>query len=456
MGIRFTALGSVDDIGAASYVVEFDGTRLMLDAGIHPREEGLRNLPRFDRAPVDLLDAFLLSHCHLDHLGALPVALRRFSHARVLMTAASSLLAPVMLHHSARLMERLMIEGRAPRPTFTADDVDMISWIFQGMRCEAPFPIDSLDGSGVTLEAELYEAGHILGAAGIHLSGPSGSLFYTGDTSLHDQEILPGARYPEGPVDVLISECTLGADEEAEHRSRSGEIVRFASAVDQVLTGGGSVLVPVFSLGRSQEMLALLHRLREQGHIPDVEIYTAGFGNVVASLYDRTTKDTRRLDPDLRLTDLDVRPLPRPLDRGPHLRFPSVIVVSSGMMAQDTLSYRLAEVMLPRPRHGVFFVGYVDPDMPGHRVLTAEPRERITLAPGTQPVDAKARIERFHFTAHSHRHHLMEVVDRLRPETVVLVHGGPEAADWVQQQIEASHPRTRVVRPGLGEPLDLI
>jgi len=456
VGIEFTALGSVEDIGAASYVIRFDGTNILLDAGIHPRKDNDESLPAFERAPIDYLDALLLSHAHLDHVGALPVALRRFPHARVLMSAASSFLAPLMLHHSAKLMERLQREGRVRRRLFTTDDVDMISWIFQGMRSEAPFPIRSQDESGETIEATLFDAGHILGACGIRLSGPSGTLFYTGDTSAHDQEILPAARYPDEPVDVLISECTMGADEEAEHRVWSGEEKRFAQAISEVLLGGGSVLVPVFSLGRSQEMVALVHRFRDLGWVPDAEIYTAGFGNVVGSLYDRTAKETRRRNPDLRLGELDVRQLPRPLDKGPHLRSPSIIIVSSGMMAQDTLSYRLAEIMLPRPRHGIFFVGYVDPEMPGHKVLTATPRESLTLAPGTRPVAAKARVERFHFTAHSNRQDLMDVVGRLQPKTVVLVHGEQEAAGWMHDQIGIRFPGTRVVRPGLCETIQLV
>ncbi len=451
MGVRLLPLGTTNEIGDACYLLDIDGTSVLLDAGAHPRKEGLDSLPDFHLFQDRNVDAILISHCHLDHIAALPVAISYFPHARVFMSEASSVLAPLTLRQTARVMRRQEQEGTAGPPLFSATDVDLISYLFQGFPSERPFPIYNPDPHGADLTAKFYDAGHILGAAGIWLQGPSGTIFYTGDTAAHPQEILSGAVYPEEPVDLLITECTLSADPRAEYHKRRGEINRFARSITEVLESGGSVLIPAFALGRTQEMLALLHRLRLRGRIPDVDIYTAGSGGSISEIYDRTASYTRRQNPDLRLRDLDILPLPSgDVRSGSHLRRPAIFVVSSGMMAAHTLSFKLAEAMLPHEKHGIFFVGYVDSEMPGHRVLTAPPDSTVQLDPVGPELPVRCRISRFFFTAHSHRRHLLRLVDRLAPKTVALVHGEPAATAWMKQALGHRHPNTRILLPQRG------
>jgi len=447
--ISFTPVGTSRDVGDSAYLIQADGTAVLFDAGVHPRHEGVDSLPNYDSIKDVEVEAILISHCHLDHLGSLPVALRYFPHARVMMTNASATLAPVLLEHTVRVMERIRDEdGIAEYPLYTKTDVEAMSYVFQGFQTDRSFPIyNELAEGGADFQARFYDAGHILGAAGIYLETPSGNIFYTGDTTGHDQEIIPKAEYPEGKVDVLVSECTLGADEMAEHRSRREEKERFATACTAVIERGGSVLIPAFSLGRTQEMLAMAHDMRELGTIPDVEIYTAGFGEVLSQVYDRTASRTNRMAPDLRLRELDIRPLPRDVTRGPHLKRPSIIVTSSGMMAEHTLSFRMAEKMLPYDHHGIFFVGYIDPAMPGHRVMSARRGLIIRMTDAGRAIPVACRIERFHFSAHSNRQQLMSVVEDLKPRWTLLVHGEMEAAEWFQAEIRRRTLPTEVIIP---------
>ena len=454
MGIRFEALGTTAEIGDASFLLEVDGTVVMLDAGLHPRRPGLGGMPKFGSAAGREVDAILISHCHTDHLGALPPAISSFPRARVLMSAPSAILAPIMLRHSADMMARDAASGSPHPPLYNQDGVDMLSYIFQGLNPGHAFPVDG--ATGLRLSVTPYDAGHILGAVGFLVESGGSRVFYTGDTCAHDQEILRGAEYPEGPVDLLISECTLGSDAKAERRRRGHEARRLARAICEVAAVGGSILIPAFALGRTQEMLALLDRLRTSGRIPDLDIYWAGFGTKLSDLYDRTAGTTRRVDEGLRLCDIQVNPLPYgDIARGPHLRDPSIILVSSGMMAQDTLSYRLAEAMLPDPRHGIFFVGYVDPEMPGSRLLNAVRHSILHMAEGAPEVAVNCRIERYHFSAHSNRRQLLSAVTRLAPKAVVFTHGEPEAAAWMSQAIRHRLPGTTVILPEQGSEIIL-
>ena len=450
--MKFTVLGGGDEIGANSYLIDMEGAAVMLDAGFHPRRIGYEGLPDFDRIGQLPLCAVILSHCHLDHLGALPVALRRNPHALVYMTRPSHELAPEMLHSTVRVMERQHSElGVREYPLYTHEDVEMVSYCFHGMSCDREFQIQSQVPNASDIRVRFFDAGHILGAAGILLSGDSESVFYTGDTSRSDQEVLKGAVYPDGPIDTLILESTLAANPETVGVRRHDEVRRLARGITQVIVRGGSVLIPAFALGRTQEILVTLDRLRSQGRIPEVEIFTAGLGCSVSRVYDRTAGCSRRRDPSLVIDRLDIRQLPRgdPTE-GVHLKRPSVIVVSSGMMERGTLSHRIACEMLPDARHAIFFVGYVDPDAPGHCILTSQPGDRVPFGFDEALIDVACEVERFHFSAHADRLQLLRLVEELTPSRVVLVHGEPESIRWMTCAIREKYPWIDVLAPEKG------
>ncbi len=125
LGATFLPAGTTHEIGDSCYLLSLNGTTLMLDAGVHPRKEGWQSVPDFQRAGCKHVDAILISHCHLDHLGALPVALSRFPQASVLMTEASAALAPLMLHHTAKVMHRIQREGSSMAPLYNQEQVDL-------------------------------------------------------------------------------------------------------------------------------------------------------------------------------------------------------------------------------------------------------------------------------------------------------------------------------------------
>ena len=141
MSIRYIGLGASGEIGDSAHYLDIEGTSVLLDAGVHPRYEGHESLPNYDRIRDVDLEAILVSHCHLDHLGSLPVALSYFPHARVFMSDAGAALAPVMLEHTVKVMERLRVEaGIDEYPLYTVDDIDAMSYVFQGMRTDRTFP----------------------------------------------------------------------------------------------------------------------------------------------------------------------------------------------------------------------------------------------------------------------------------------------------------------------------
>ena len=455
--IRFTSLGNTKDIGASCHILQADGTTVALDAGADPNEDGPNSLPAFGAIDQLGIDHVLITHAHHDHIGSLPALIEAFPNAEVHLTGATRSLADQLLPASARLQRRKFYEGtsRYP-PIFTEEQANEVSANYRTHTYKKPFSIPTRNGS---LDVTFCYSGHILGAAGVLLNYRNGTkatrLFYTSDTCIHNQSIIPGGTYPDPPIDVLVMESTLGADEEAERVVRSQEIDRIRADLVRVLERDGTVLIPVFALGRAQEILALLDSFRRSGHLdPSIPIFTAGGLRAVAGIYDATTDSTPRLNNEFRVFDVDQRRFPHG-DRAKTrvLGKPGIHVVTSGMMFANTLSNWIAQHIVEHERHAIFLVGYCKEDSPGGQLLEAvrTGADGIILDKhiGMQPLNCE--VQRYRFSGHSHRRDLIGLAASLQPATVLLVHGETSARQWMADQLKALPSPPTVLMPDEGE-----
>ena len=459
--MRYLSLGDTDDIAASCHYLHVAGTGLVLDAGMDPDEDGPAALPPFELLASRPVDHAVVTHAHHDHLGALPVLMHRFPHVQVHMSKATAMLADILLPQSARLQRRRLREGStSAEPVFDTETAEALSYLYEGHPLEADLDLAGLKATA-PLTGRFYHAGHVLGAVGVHLETEEGGrrrrLFYTSDTSLRPQTILPAARYPEGPLDVLLLETTLGADPEAELTSRQAEERAFGEALARVLGRGGSALVPAFALGRAQDMLVMIDRFKRRGVIPaETPVFTAGAMRALAQVYDQTRFSTPRLDPDVEVVAVEQQRLPRNTMRIQEaMRQPGIYVVSSGMLFERTASNEIARLLVGDERHGIFFVGFNKEGSPGARLHEAAPGAEVVLHAETGPQTVRAEVRRFRFSGHAHRRDLIEVVERTRPETVVLVHGEAAAKRWMKDNLEFFYPDLRVLIPAQGEEIEL-
>ncbi len=463
----FVALGTTHEIGASCHFLKIDGTGIVLDAGVHPEEEGPDSLPRLELIhdnPGWYVDHAIVTHAHHDHIGALPVLIKQFPHVFVHMTRATRQLADLLLPASARLQRRKVREGSSTHdPLFEEEELDVLSYLYLTHELEERFDLTGLRGR-TPIHGRLYDAGHVLGAAGVLVEfeehGENRRIFYTSDTNLRPQSILPGGAYPEAPIDVLILESTLGADPEAEQTTRRMEEQAFGEALRRIIDRGGAALVPVFALGRGQEILAIIDRYKQRGILPeDVPVYTAGSMRAIADLYDKTRFSTPRLNPDFQVFGVPQKRLPRSQTAVLNaLSEPGIFVVASGMMFERTISNTLAQHLVEHEKNGIFFVGYSREDSPGGRLLAAAaagPETEVVLAAGRGPQPVRCEVGRFRFSGHSHRRDLIQLVGRLKPRTVVLVHGEAQARAWMADNIRFFYPGTEVLLPDVGETLSL-
>jgi Cft2 family RNA processing exonuclease len=458
--MKITNLNPDTDIGASAWFVEMEGHRLLLDAGIHPKREGNASLPRFDLVKAEELDAIAISHCHHDHVGALPVALRYFPHAHVLMTELSYFLVERVLHNSVNVMKRQRDElGIREYPLFTHDEVDELAPRFEGFKYNrevdwAAFQKTRAGFLSPTLE--FYDAGHALGSAGIMVRGKDETLFYTGDVCFHDQTILKSARFEDVHADVLIMETTRGGRALPPGFTRTKEIERLSQAIQDVLKRKGSVLLPTFALGRTQEILALLALMMAEGKLKPQPVYIGGLGRVFTEIYDLESHRAHRQYPNLQLHEaLNLVVLEQGQAEKMKLSGGRIFVITAGMMSEHTAAHDLAVRMIGDPAQAIFFVGYTDPDTPGGRLKVAQEGEKFLFSPSAGEVTRRCRIENFDLTAHANRNDLLDFVGQVEPRTVLLTHGDDEARQWMETNLRARHPKLRIIQPQPGRVVEV-
>jgi Cft2 family RNA processing exonuclease len=458
--MRIINLNPDPDIGASAWFVEVDGHRLLMDAGIHPKREGRESLPMFDLIKNEALDAVAISHCHHDHVGALPVALRYFPQAHVLMTELSYFLAERVLHNSVNVMKRQRDElGIKDYPLFSHDEVDDIEPRFQGFKYNREVDWASFHKSRagfLSPTLEFHDAGHALGSAGLMVRGKKQSLFYTGDVCFHDQTILRSARFEDVKADVLVMETTRGGRALPAGFSREAEIERLTRAIQQALERKSSILIPTFALGRTQEILALLALLMGEGKIKPQPVYIGGLGRVFTEIYDLEAHRTHRQYPNLQLNQaLNLVVLEQGKADSMKLTGGHIFVITAGMMSENTAAHNLAVRMIGDKRQSIFLVGYTDPDTPGGRLRAAKHGETFLFSPSGGQLTKLCHTEDFDLTAHANREELLDFVGQVEPRTVLLSHGEGDSRNWFEEQIRARHPRVKVIQPKPGQTVEV-
>lgn len=427
---------------------------------MHPKNTGEDALPNFKAIGDHDVDAILMSHAHQDHIGTLPLAMRRFSGARIFMTEATAEVGGVLLHNSVNVMTRQREEiGEMSYPLFTHREIDRASKRWQWCPLRQRISISgerAAQREKETLTFEFFDAGHVLGSTGVVLRADGQTVFYTGDVNFDEQTIMEAAAFPEDKVDVLIMECTRGDHAKQEDWTRGSEERRLAETLVAALDRDACVLIPVFALGKTQEILAMLHKFRRQRLLPEFPIYIGGLSAKFTDIYDRRAHTTRRQLPRLKIMR-EVAPfvLNDGTVRDTALRGGRVHVLSSGMMIPKTLSNVFARRIIENPQHSILFVGYANPDSPAGRLREAGKGGEVALDPDKPPQCIRCDVEQFQFSAHATRESLIHYAKKISPKKIVLVHGDPPAVEWMRGTLSAELADSEVIVPTPGVELQL-
>ena len=433
-------------IGANSLFLQLGDLNVLVDSGLHPKKAGRGATPDFSGLKGKRLDLIIITHCHLDHIGSLPVAMREHPATPVLMTTGSRMLIERMLHNSANVMLRQKEQDNIPDyPLFTHEEIDRCAKRIVGL----PFgSAKRFRGNRDEIDIIFHPAGHVAGAAAVEIHHQKRSLFITGDVMFEDQRTLAGAKFPVGHFDTLITETTRGDTARPANQTRGSELARLIASINDTIGRGGCFLIPVFALGRMQEILSVIHDARRFGRLVDCPIYGSGLGLDLADYID----EIARKNPEVRfnrglIKELHVKPLPRKLKAGKDFGQNCLAIVSSGMMVEQTPSYVLASGLLGHARNTIGFVGFCDPDTPGGKLLATPPGETFVFEAAHVKAKVNARVERFALSGHADREELLSFAVQTGASNIVLTHGDPAARGWFARELAAQLPQAKVLDP---------
>jgi metallo-beta-lactamase family protein len=429
-----TFLGGVGTVTGSKYLVDFGGSRVLVDCGLFQGFKNLR-LRNWTPFPVDPagLGAVVLTHAHIDHSGYLPLLVRQGFRGRILCTDATRDLCAILLPDSGHLQEseaeranRYGYTKHKPAlPLYTQHDAETSLKYFHPVAFDLPVPI----GNEATLRFRV--AGHILGAATAQIECDGLTIVFSGDLGRPgDATMLDPA--PVRRADYLVVESTYG---NRRHDALDPEQA-LADVVNRTVRRGGTVLVPAFAVGRAQTVLYHLQRLKKARRIPDLPIYLDSPMAVDASnIFCAHPAEQRLSEAECRAT-CNVATYVQGVAESKALdesAVPKVIVSASGMATGGRILHHLKRYA-PDPRNTVLFTGFQAGGTRGAAMTAGADQVKIHGA----YVQVRAEVANLHMlSAHADAD---EIVAWLRhfespPRMTFITHGEPEASDALRKRI---------------------
>ncbi|MDR2735848.1 MAG: MBL fold metallo-hydrolase [Puniceicoccales bacterium] len=448
----FKDLNSSKTIGANSLFVSIGSFNIIVDAGLDPKCIGLNALPNFNQIEKFSIDLVIITHCHLDHIGSLPVLLRDQPQARALLSPSSRMILPIMLDNTITVMKHQRDErGIREYPLYGKLEVSALEEFFVEMPAGKTKIFRKLDDE---IRVTFTHNGHVCGASGVLIEYKHRKIFFSGDVLFRDQMTLAGALWPNEKLDVLVLETTRGNTERASNHSVKQEINSLISRIHVTLEKGGSVLIPSFAFGRMQEILTILNDARKKKQIPDkVRIVCSTLGLTLIDAFDTISRKhgTVNFKKSL-LKDLKVKPLAKVefLKPGGKPVEPTIFVVSSGMMIENTPSYNIASCLLNDSRNAICFVGYCDKDTPGGKLLAMAKGDSLLFETLNLSVQINAQVEYFDLSGHAERDELLQHAIDFNPRAIVLTHGEDASRSWFFDELIDRSPGIKVIDPDVG------
>ncbi len=429
-------IGAAQTVTGSMHLLEINGKRILLECGLFQgrREESNRTNRNFDYFHPAQIDAVVLSHAHIDHSGNLPNLVKQGFTGPIYATPATRDLAGIMLTDSAKIQEqdslflnkKLASRGEPlVQPLYDTEDALAVMPLFVSVSYHRETPI--ADGVKMTF----LDAGHILGSAMVQLRiddvGKEKILLFTGDLG---RKGLPILKDPEAveEADALISESTYGG---RHHDPIQGMQNKLQEVILKTVKRGGKVIIPAFSIERTQEIAYTLHRLFDSNQLPKIPVFVDSPLSVNAT-------EVFRLHPECFNKDIFKMVLahddPFGFEYIKYIRLvedskklndmnePMIIISASGMCESGRILHHLAN-NAGNPKNTIMIVGYQAPNTLGRRILEHQPI--LKILGDEYPLKAEV-VEMHSFSAHADHDDLVGFAgafNKTRLRNIFLVHG---------------------------------
>lgn len=432
MEIQF--LGSTKEVGRSAILIETKGKKILLDAGVK-----LGSGDEFPEIPKKLakkLDYVAITHAHLDHSGFAPFLVQKGFDGKFFVTKPTRDLMQLLLadyRKIARMKEKK---------------------VFAESHMNKAMKNTELVNYGETknlgeIEMTFYNSGHILGSSSIRLDDGRRSVFYTGDLNYRETTLLPPANTDIPETDVLIIESTYGSKEDRLNSLKSTQ-KKLANKVKETIKRNGKTLIPVFAVGRGQEIMLTLQNYVESGYVPETNGYTDGMVNKATRIYRQNSKWMKEEIINRILSghddpfESDYFQIPSTRNKRNVMEKPSPVILATSGMLTGGPSRGYLEELAGDSKNSIVLVGYQVEGTLGRELVDGVKKLVMTDEDGNQKkLNVKCDVEQIHFSAHADYQQLTKYVQDL-PEfkQAFTVHGESdktvELADVISEKTSAN------------------
>ncbi|MBK6902735.1 MAG: MBL fold metallo-hydrolase [Saprospirales bacterium] len=463
--------GAAQTVTGSAHLIELeDGTKILLDCGLYQgREENMSSFNETWLFNPEELDCVILSHAHIDHCGRLPKLVKDGFKGTIFSTHATRSLCTIMLLDSAKIQEKDAeyenkklakkkgAKAQEAEALYTAEDVTRCMKLFFSVGYEKWFSVNE------NVEVMFRDAGHILGSASVSLTikenGRTIRLGFSGDVGRPDRPILRDPKPMPADLDYLICESTYG---DRDHDEKPAEEERFLSIIRKTCVDRrGKLIIPAFSVGRTQEIVYILDQLQAAGQLPQIPVYVDSPLAVNATTiyathpecYDEQLSHYLLSDPNpFGFNNLHYVTATEDSKKLNTMEDPCIIISSSGMANAGRIRHHLFNG-IDDAKNTVLIVGYCSPDTPGGMLRNGV--NALKLFGEWKFVKAEVEIMDS-FSAHGDRNELLDFIrENLKTMTrLFLVHGETPAQDGFKALLEQNG-FTKVATPELGETYEI-
>ncbi|XP_048873429.1 integrator complex subunit 11 [Brienomyrus brachyistius] len=425
--IKVTPLGAGQDVGRSCILVSIGGKNIMLDCGMHMGYNDDRRFPDFSYITqngrlTEFLDCVIISHFHLDHCGALPYMSEMVGYdGPIYMTHPTKAICPILLED----FRKITVDKKGETNFFTSQ------MIKDCMKKVVPLNLHQTVQVDDELEIKAYYAGHVLGAAMVQIKVGAESVVYTGDYNMTPDRHLGAAWIDKCRPDVLISESTYATTIRDSKRCRERD---FLKKVHETVERGGKVLIPVFALGRAQELCILLETFWERMNLKAPIYFSTGLTEKANHYYKLfitwTNQKIRKTFVQRNMFEFKhIKAFDRSYADNPG---PMVVFATPGMLHAGQ-SLQIFKKWAGNEKNMVIMPGYCVQGTVGHKILSGQKKLEME---GRTTLEVKLQVEYMSFSAHADAKGIMQLIRMAEPRSVLLVHGEAKKMEFLKDKIE--------------------
>ncbi|XP_038602095.1 integrator complex subunit 11 [Tachyglossus aculeatus] len=444
--IKVTPLGAGQDVGRSCILVSIAGKNVMLDCGMHMGYNDDRRFPDFSYITqsgrlTNFLDCVIISHFHLDHCGALPYFSEMVGYdGPIYMTHPTKAICPILLED----YRKITVDKKGETNFFTSQMIKDCMKKVVAVHLHQTVQVDE------ELEIKAYYAGHVLGAAMFQIKVGAESVVYTGDYNMTPDRHLGAAWIDKCRPNLLISESTYATTIRDSKRCRERD---FLKKVHETVERGGKVLIPVFALGRAQELCILLETFWERMNLKAPIYFSTGLTEKANHYYKLfitwTNQKIRKTFVQRNMFEFKhIKAFDRAFADNPG---PMVVFATPGMLHAGQ-SLQIFRKWAGNEKNMAIMPGYCVQGTVGHKILSGQRKLEME---GRQILEVKMQVEYMSFSAHADAKGIMQLVRQAEPQNVLLVHGEGKKMEFLKQKIEQEF-RVNCYMPANGETVTLL